>query len=126
MSDPLGPKAVMRAMGEAHRNNDLAAAVRYIAAESLDQGQPVTREDWLRKWEQMRAGSPDLQMITQHSMEDGEWLAHRYTIRGTHTAALFGLPPTGKPFEVRGMDMVRVRDGHIVEHWALIDSLGVR
>jgi predicted ester cyclase len=126
MTDLPGPRAVLRAMGAAREENDLEAALRYIAPESLDQGRPVTREDWRRKWEQMRAGSPDMEVITEHSVEDGEWVAHRYTIRGTHKADLFGQPPTGKRYETTGMDMVRVRDGQLVEHWAFAGPLRPR
>lgn len=126
MTEPLGPKAALRAIGAARKENDLEAALRFIAPESLDQGQPVTREDWRRKWEQMRAGSPDMEVITEHSVEDGEWVAHRYTIRGTHKADLFGQPPTGKRYETTGMDMVRVRDGQLVEHWAFAGPLRAR
>jgi predicted ester cyclase len=126
MTDVLGPGAVLRAMGDARRQNDLEAALRFIAPESLDQGQPVTRDDWRRKWEQMRAGSPDMEVITEHSVEEGEWVAHRYTIRGTQLGDLFGQPPTGERFEVRGMDMVRVRDGQLVEHWAVAAPLRAR
>ncbi|MGH3172016.1 MAG: ester cyclase, partial [Trebonia sp.] len=59
-------------------------------------------------------------------MEDGEWVARRFTIRGTHTGDFFGQPPTGQRFEVWGMDMVRVRDGQLVEHWAFAGSLRAR
>ena len=121
MTDVLRPKAVLRAMGAARRENDLEAALSFIAPESLDQGQLVTRDDWRRKWEQMQAGSPDMEVTTEHSVEDGEWIAHRCTIRGTHKSNLFGQPPTGERFEVRGMDMVRVRDGQIIEHWAVAE-----
>ena len=65
-------------------------------------------------------------MTTEHRMEDGDWVAHRYTIRGTHAADLFGQPPTGQRFEVGGMDMVRVRDGQLIEHWAFAESLRIR
>jgi predicted ester cyclase len=126
MTEPLGPKAVLRAIGAARKENDLEAALLLIAPESLDQGQPVTREDWRRKWEQMRAGSPDMEVITEQSVEDGEWVAHRYTIRGTHKADLFGQPPTGEPFETTGMDMVRIRDGQLVEHWAFAGPFRAR
>jgi predicted ester cyclase len=126
MTDVLGPKPVLRAMGAARRENDLEAALSFIAPESLDQGQPVTRDDWRRKWEQMQAGSPDMEVTTEQSVEDGEWIAHRYTIRGTHKSDLFGQPPTGERFEVRGMDMVRVRDGQIIEHWAVAEPLRTR
>jgi predicted ester cyclase len=126
MTDAPGPKAVLRAMSAARRENDLEAALSFIAPESLDQGQPVTRDDWRRKWEQMQAGSPDMEVTTEHSMEDGEWIAHRYTICGTHKSDLFGQPPTGERFEVRGMDMIRVRDGQIIEHWAIAEPLRTR
>jgi predicted ester cyclase len=126
MTHAHGPAAVLRAMNAALQGNDLEAAVALIAADSIDQGKPATREDWRRKWEQMRAGCPDLEVTTEHRMEDGDWVAHRYTIRGTHTGDLFGQPPTGQRFEVRGMDMVRVRDGQLIEHWAFAESLRAR
>jgi ketosteroid isomerase-like protein len=44
---------------------------------------------------------------------------NRYTTRGTHTAS-------GRRYEVLGMDMVRARNGRIIEHWALRDSDAIR
>jgi predicted ester cyclase len=126
MTDVLEPKAVVRAIVAARQDNDLEAGLRFIAPESLDQGQPATRGDWRRKWEQMRAGCPDMEVITEHSVEDGEWAANRYTIRGTHTGDFFGQPPTGQRFEIRGMDMVRVRGGQLIEHWAFAEPLPAR
>jgi predicted ester cyclase len=62
-------------------------------------------------------------VTTEHSVENGEWVANRYTIRGTHTGDFFGQAPTGERFEIRGMDMVRVRDGQVIEHWAFAEPL---
>jgi predicted ester cyclase len=126
MTDQMGPKDVLRAMGIARRAGDMEAAVRFIAPESLDQGVPVTREHWRHKWEQMRAGSPGMEVTVEHSMEDGEWIAHRYTMRGTHEADLFGQPPTGERFEITALDMLRIRDGQLVEHWSLAAPLDAR
>jgi predicted ester cyclase len=97
--------------------------LRFIAADSLDQGHRVTRDDWRRKWEHMRAGCPDMHVTTEHSVESGEWVANRYTISGTLTGDFFGQPPTGKRFEITGIDMMRVRDGQVVEHWAVAEPL---
>ena len=71
-------------------------------------------------------GCPDLEVTTEHSIEDGEWVANRYTIRGTHTGGYFGRPPTGRPFETTGLDMVRVHDGRAVEHWTFAEPLPTR
>jgi predicted ester cyclase len=38
----------------------------------------------------------------------------------------FNLKPTGKPFEARGMNLYRVRDGKIVESWLAIDPATIR
>jgi predicted ester cyclase len=123
MTDVTEPAAVVRAIIAARQEDDLEACLRYIAAESLDQGRRVTREDWRQKWEQMRAGCPDMETITEHSVENGEWVANRYTIRGTLTGDFFGQPATGERFEARGMDMVRVRDGRLIEHWAFAEPI---
>ena len=123
MVEARGPAAVVRAIIAAREASDLDESLRFIAPESLDQGEPATREDWRRKWEYMRAGCPDLEVVTEHSVENGEWVSNRYTIRGTHTGDFFGQAPTGERFEVRGMDMVRVRDGHLIEHWAFAEPL---
>jgi predicted ester cyclase len=125
VTDVPGPAAVLRAMGRARARGDFEAALLLIAPESLDQGERVTREDWRRKWESMRAASPDLEIVTEQSVEEGEWIAHRYLLRGTHTGDFFG-QPTGAPFEARGLDMVRVRDGQLVEHWAFAGSMRPR
>jgi predicted ester cyclase len=123
MTDVLGPLAVLRGIGAARRENDLEAGLRFIAPASLDQGRPATREDWRRKWELMQAGCPDMEIVTEHQVEDGEWVANRYTLRGTHTGDFFGQPPTGKRFEIGGIDMIRVVDGQLVEHWAFAGQL---
>ncbi|MFI6786533.1 ester cyclase [Nonomuraea sp. NPDC050383] len=119
----VGPAAVVRAIIVAREANDLATSLRYIAPDSLDQGRRVSREDWRRKWEHMRAGCPDMEVTTEHSVENGEWVANRYTIRGTQTGDFFGQAPTGERFEIQGMDMVRVRDGRLIEHWAFAEPL---
>jgi predicted ester cyclase len=126
MTEVMEPAAVVRAIVAARQDNDLDAGLRLIAAESLDQGKPATREGWRRKWEQMLAGSPDLEVTTEHTVTDGEWVANRYTIHGTHTGDFFGQPPTGERFAIGGMDMVRVRDGQLVEHWAFAEPLPAR
>ncbi len=44
--------------------------------------------------------------------------------RGTNLGPLNGGPPTGRSFEIDVIDVVRVGDGRIVEHWGVPDRLG--
>ena len=45
------------------------------------------------------------------------------TFSGTHTQELNGLPPTGKHVTLQFADIMRLRDGQIVEHWLSMDQL---
>jgi predicted ester cyclase len=114
---PPSPVETVRGINEARAAGDFAAAIRHIAPRSLDQGREAGHEDWLAKWRAIVAGVPDFTVISLQSIESGEWVSNRYRITGTHTGDFFGQPPTGKTFEVSGMDMVRVVDGLLVEHW---------
>lgn len=56
---------------------------------------------------------------------EGDIVAFRFTIRGTHTGTYGGIPPTGKKIVLTGMDFIRVVDGKIVELWSSQDALGM-
>lgn len=115
------PAQVVRAINTLRAAGDLDAALRHIAPLSLDQGVESDRARWRRKWEGILAGVPDFTVTALQSIESGEWVAHRYRITGTHTGDFFGRAPTGEPFDVTGMDMVRVVDGRLVEHWVVAE-----
>jgi predicted ester cyclase len=53
---------------------------------------------------------------------DDDRVAVRNRLMGTHRGQFVG-PPTGRWVEFRAVDIVRVMDGRIVEHWGLVDAL---
>jgi predicted ester cyclase len=38
--------------------------------------------------------------------------------RGTQTGRILGIEPTGKPVEFETVDVMKVVDGQITDHWA--------
>jgi len=60
---------------------------------------------------------PDLTSENDGILGDGDKVVIQWTIRGTQTGDLFGMPATNKPIEVSGMDVLRVENGQFVEHW---------
>ncbi|MFD7159836.1 ester cyclase [Kribbella sp. NPDC059898] len=44
---------------------------------------------------------------------------------GTHTGDFLGVAPTGAQVRFEVMDIVRIADGQIVEHWGLVDQLSL-
>ena len=70
---------------------------------------------WKEKWEHMYDGLENVSVTIEQNVASGGFSANRYSLRGTHAAS-------GRSYEVTGLDMIRVRDGKLVEHWALLDS----
>ena len=56
---------------------------------------------------------------------DGEQVAVRATARGVSTLPAFGLPATGKPFEMATMHWYRAEGDRLAEHWGVMDQLGM-
>ena len=72
-----------------------------------------------------RAGFPDLHITVQDSFGAGDRAVVRWQMTGTHTADLFGMPPTGKAVTVNGISIVREAGGLIVEDWVSEDTAGM-
>jgi len=74
----------------------------------------------------IRAGFPDHDAEVIHMVSEGDLVATYKTFTGTQTGDFFGIPATGKKATIRVMDVVRYRDGLIVEHWNVVDFAGLQ
>lgn len=48
-------------------------------------------------------------------------VAVRWTNSGTHVAEFLGIPATGRSFSIAGIDIYRLEDGKLAEHWHVVD-----
>jgi steroid delta-isomerase-like uncharacterized protein len=67
----------------------------------------------------------DLDVTIDVLLAEGDLVAVRSTMTGTHRGPLLGVPATGRRVAIDGTDVVRVRDGRIVEHWGLTNTVGL-
>jgi steroid delta-isomerase-like uncharacterized protein len=74
---------------------------------------------------EFRASFPDSQVTIEDLLESGERVAVRWTVRGTHSGAFHGIPPTGRTIRLSGTDVIRTDGGRIVERWGNSDELGL-
>ncbi len=68
----------------------------------------------------------DLHIEITELVAQGDLVAMHWFETGRHVAQFFHLAPTGKPFEARGINLYRLRDGKIVESWVGIDPSTIR
>ena len=67
---------------------------------------------------------PDIRFVIEDSVESGETIWIRAHGRGTATGPFFGAP-SGRPVDVAVIDVARIVDGRIVEHWGVPDRFAM-
>ncbi len=69
-------------------------------------------------------GFSDFSATVEDIVAEGDLVAMRVTLRGTHDGEFMGLEPTGEPMESQNMVFTRIEDGKIAERWLVPDMLG--
>jgi len=110
-------------------SGNLAVADEIISPEYVrhDPGDPFPArgpEDVKRIVTLLRTMLPDLSIAVEAVVAEGDLVVSRYTATATDTHGYMGMPPTGKTIRTPAIQMFRVRDGMIVESWAVRDDLG--
>lgn len=69
---------------------------------------------------------PDQHIVADSMVRSGNLVIARWTISGTHSGTpFFGVPASGRRFEMTGVDIERIERGRIVEHWGAEDMLAL-
>ena len=115
MSTSEENKAIVRRFMELLDQGDVAAAVAdHPGLYETAQRQP-----------HVRAAFPDLRTTIEHQVAEGDTVATRATLSGTHLGAFMGVAPTGKHLTWSVLLMDQIVDGRIVLHHANADWLSV-
>ena len=73
----------------------------------------------------LKGAFPDLIFDIDDIVAEGDGIVVRWTARGTNTGDYFGMPATGKPIEITGMNTWVTRDGKAIEGWVNRDDMGL-
>jgi steroid delta-isomerase-like uncharacterized protein len=65
----------------------------------------------------------DPQWTIHDMIAEGDKVVIRWSHTGTHRGEFLGIPPSGRPFTLGGIDIYRLSDGLMVEHWNVVDLL---
>ncbi len=70
-------------------------------------------------------GIPDMELPIEDVIAEGDKVLVRLRVRGTHGGELMGIAATGRRIDIGVLDLFQFRDGQLIEHWALLDNLGL-
>ena len=122
------PKSVMRRFVDEYQSQGKEDVARELLADnfvdhSASPGLPPDRDGVLQLFAILRAGIPDLHAEIHQMLLDGDKVITLKTFHGHHKGELFGAAPTGKPIAVDVMDIVRIENGKMLEHWNVVNQL---
>jgi steroid delta-isomerase-like uncharacterized protein len=112
-------------------NGDLALVDELTTDDLADHveglpGQPAGREGVKFFVSAMRQAFPVLRVKSiEPTMTDGNLEAARVIITATHEGELMGVGATGKTVEFESIDIIRVEDGKVAEHWGVTDTMSL-
>ena len=109
--------------GRDYSNLSSLVAAEYVDhnAEGAARGPGVVRAHM----EAIRSTLPDFTMRIEHIIAEEDWVATRVTGRGTHKGEWMNIKPTGREIHLKGINMDRLQNGKIVEHWGEADTVGM-
>jgi steroid delta-isomerase-like uncharacterized protein len=126
----MDPAASMRRFLETVNSGDLDSAVDLLADDFVEHetlpGIPPGREGTRQLFTMMRAAFPDMRWTVEDLLVDGDKAVARVRFSGTNDGEFMGMPATGRSVDVQAIDIVRFGDDGLgVEHWGVLDMMGV-
>jgi predicted ester cyclase len=126
-------QVLRRIVLEAFGAGDLDVLDELVSEQVIEHqyGLPRDREELKQAIAGLRRAFPDLSYSVIATTFDGEKVWGHFRARGTNLGPFYGSEPTGLEMEIDVIDVVRVVDGRLVEHWgvpdrfALLDQLGL-
>jgi predicted ester cyclase len=100
----------------------LAPDFRFYFAGSPD---PMDHQSYKEFLVMRRAAFPDRHFTVEEMVAEGDKVSARFTMRGTHEGEMRGIAPTGKAVIMTGIDIIRLREGKMVEDRVEVDQLGM-
>jgi predicted ester cyclase len=111
------------AMAEGH----LDAFHELLAGDVIDRSGPtpvVGVESFKARAGAVRAAFADIHIVVDDLIVDGDAIAWRWALTGTHVGPFAGLAPTGRRATLRGVNFQRLEGDRVAEHWTLVDVFG--
>lgn len=128
MSIEQNKTIVRRFIEEVISKGNLAVIDELIAPDYIYHapGMEVSGPDGMKQlFTMLRTAFPNWHETVEDMIAEGDKVVFRVTGNGTHKGEFMGIPPTGKQVTMKGIDIVHIEGGKLVEHWANFDQLSL-
>jgi steroid delta-isomerase-like uncharacterized protein len=116
---------VQRWIEEGFNKRDLAVVDQIFLEPATINETLIHRENLKQSMKRWFSAFPDLQVTIDQIICEGDTVGLWYTAHGTHRGEFQGISATGRQVKWVGVDLLRLKDGKIVEARFIDDSLGL-
>ena len=92
---------------------------------TLPPGMPAGKEGVKALAKSLRSAFPDFKIVIDLQIAEGDLVVQHATSTGTMKGEFAGMPPSGKTAKWETIHISRIKDGKVVEHWAVQDQMGM-
>ena len=126
MSTEQNIQIVRRVVEEVFSNHNMARIDEYFDPGFIENqyGLKSDLEGMKPHLQSLFQAFPDYCLTIEEMVADGDRVWLRLTGTGTNTGGFMG-PPNGKSFEITTMEIMRLKDGRVVEHWGVADRFAL-
>lgn len=119
-------KAIANLFSKAWNEGDLSVADQYAATDIIDHFENSRGiESFKQVINKFRTAFPDIHLTVEDEIAEEDRVVHRWTMSGTQTGEIMGIPPTNKKATWTGITIDRLAEGKVVERWSNVDLLSV-
>jgi steroid delta-isomerase-like uncharacterized protein len=125
LPETQAPAAVLAAFAEeVFGKKDFSQLDRFVRADYIQHNPLVAQGSagFRQFFEAWFKASPDFRHEVKQIAVDGDrvWVFGAYS--GTHAGDWLGLPATGRAYSFDAVDIFRIEDGKLAEHWDVLDT----
>ncbi len=88
-------------------------------------GAYLDREGQIKRIAGIRAAFEPIQLSLDGILAEDDKVTIFIRLNGTHRDTFMGVPATGKEITIGAIDILRLADGKVVEHWGVMDTYGL-
>ena len=129
MSTEENKLVVRRFIEEYQSNGREDVALELLADDFIDrsafEGFSPDKNGVIQLFTVLRNAFSEFRAEIQDQVAEGDKVVTRKTFYGKHTGDFMGISPTNRPIEIGVIDILRVKNGQLAEHWCQLDFAGL-
>ncbi|MGX9355008.1 ester cyclase [Roseobacteraceae bacterium S113] len=112
---------IARFVSEGQNGRNLVVVRQYLSGDFTDHSgaQDPTRDGSIAFHQALFTAFPDFQVVIHQQVAECDRVVTHKTFSGTHVGDIFGFPPTNVRMEFDVIDILRIQDDQVVDHWVV-------